>query len=270
MYTPIGSLVSRSLPQLDAPDLTFSRQPHHVNDVSEKLGQMGLLKISLGFTDKNSQYLKQLLVSLHEYHGHELPISHSATRGWFWDVRPSNSDFQTENHQARSETMDQFPWHTDCSYEDPPPRFFALQVLQPDRCGGGTLSIMNVQRLSELLSSTSREALARPEYLISIPPEFIKDSAQRHIIGSLLFESKEARSSILRYREDILTPLNEEAARALRELNQVLHNASRYSDLIVRLTSDDLPEGSIVLVDNRRWLHARSSIKDPERHLRRE
>ncbi len=29
------------------------------------------------------------------------------------------------------------------------PRFFALQVLQYDRFGGGTLSVMNVQHLSE-------------------------------------------------------------------------------------------------------------------------
>ena len=98
-----------------------------------------MLKLSLGFADEDSDYLKQLLVSLHKNHGHQLPIAHSATRGWFWDVRPSKTNFQAGNHQARSETMNEFPWHTDCSYEDPPPRYFALQVLQHDRYGGGTL-----------------------------------------------------------------------------------------------------------------------------------
>jgi alpha-ketoglutarate-dependent taurine dioxygenase len=48
--------------------------------------------------------------------------------------------------------MFRFEWHTDCSYEEQPPRFFTLQVLQPDRYGGGTLSVLNVDRLLTLLS----------------------------------------------------------------------------------------------------------------------
>ncbi|KAI1098123.1 hypothetical protein F4804DRAFT_350765 [Jackrogersella minutella] len=264
----ISTEVSRTVPHLEAPSLNSANQPDHARDVSEQLEKSGILKVSLGFSDNNSQYLEQLLLSLHQHHGHQLPITHSSTRGWFWDIRPSNKNFQTANCQARSETMEKFPWHTDCSYEDPPPRYFALQVLRPDRFGGGILSVMNVECLTEKLSPATRASLMHPEYRITTPPEFVKNSAPGHIIGSLLVADKKGRFSMIRYRDDILTPLSERASLALDELKAVL-NTSGQPNLTVNLTSDDLPERTIILVDNRRWLHARTDVKDPKRHLRR-
>ncbi|KAI0107995.1 Clavaminate synthase-like protein [Hypoxylon sp. NC0597] len=257
------------VPHLQAPALNSAEQSNHVREISQQLEQSGILKISLGFPDNDSKYLERLLLSLHQHHGHQLPITHSATRGWFWDIRPTTTNFQTTNCQARSETMNQFPWHTDCSYEDPPPRYFALQVLQHDRYGGGTLSILSVERLIGLLSPASRTALMCPEYRITTPPEFTKDSTPRSIIGSLIVTGENGQASLLRFREDILTPLSERATHALNELKNVLGRPEVLSHLTMNLSSKDLPERSIILVDNRRWLHARTNVKDPERHLRR-
>ncbi|KAL7786726.1 hypothetical protein V8C37DRAFT_391860 [Trichoderma ceciliae] len=261
--------ISQMVLNIRAPDLSYAQEPGHVRSVSENLRLHGILKISLGFADSKSQYLEQLLLSLHQRHGHQLPIAHSATRGWFWDVLPTTTSFQTANCQARSETMEEFPWHTDCSYENPPPRYFALHVLQPDRYGGGTLSVMNVERLSELLSPTTVMALARPEYLIRTPPEFAKNPRQQHIVGGLLLADDEGRPNMMRFREDILTPLSERASAALDELKHALQGAEARCHSTLHLTPRTLPERSIILIDNRRWLHARNHIKDPERHLRR-
>ncbi|KAH0490135.1 hypothetical protein TgHK011_001616 [Trichoderma gracile] len=270
--TSVSALISQIVPRLEAPNLSYAQEPRHVRVVSETLAQRGILKVSLGFADPKSRYLEQLLRSLHQHHGHQLPISHSATRGWFWDVLPSSTSFQTANCQARSETMEDFPWHTDCSYEDPPPRYFALQVLQPDRCGGGTLSVMNVERLSELLSAEARASLARPEFQIRTPPEFVKRAGQKDIVASILLADDEGRLTRMRFREDLLTPLSERAAEALGELRQLLQGAeARGSHSMARLdlTPEVLPEGSIIMIDNRRWLHARNHVRDPKRHLRR-
>ncbi|KAH6603991.1 hypothetical protein Trco_007437 [Trichoderma cornu-damae] len=261
--------ISRIVPSLEAADLSYAQEPGHVRSVSEKLRQKGILKVSLGFADSKSRYLEQLLLSLHQHHGHQLPIAHSATRGWFWDVLPTTTGFQTANCQARSETMEDFPWHTDCSYENPPPRYFALHVLRPDRYGGGTLSVMNVERLSELLSPATRISLARPEYLIRTPPEFTKHLDQQHIVGSILLADDEGRPTMMRFREDLLTPLSQRASAALDELKQALLGTEARSHSTLHLTPKALPERSIILIDNRRWLHARNHIKDPERHLRR-
>jgi alpha-ketoglutarate-dependent taurine dioxygenase len=260
---------SHIVPHMKAPNFSQAQELVHVRGVSEKLRQHGILKISLGFDDSKSQYLEQLLLSLHRYHGHQLPIAHSATKGWFWDVLPTKTSFQTANCQARSETMDEFPWHTDCSYENPPPRYFALHVLQPDRYGGGTLSIMHVQRLSELLSVTTKASLARPEYLIRTPPEFEKSPGQQHIVGSIMVADTENHTTMMRFREDILTPLSDRASAALNELKHAVQSAEARSHSTLHLTPKALPARSIILLDNRRWLHARNHINDPERHLRR-
>ncbi|KAI0517594.1 hypothetical protein F5B22DRAFT_654805 [Xylaria bambusicola] len=262
------SETQKRLPQLQASQPECSTQPQHVQTVSKILESTGVLKISLDFPDDDSQYLKQLVLSLHEYHGHRLPISHSASRGWFWDVRPSTSSTQTANYQARSETMEEFAWHTDCSYEDPPPRYFALQVLQPDRYGGGILSLMNVQRLSERLSSATRAALMLPEYRIATPPEFYKQNKQGHIIGGILSIDSDGRS-VMRFRGDIISTLSSTSSQAVEDLKRSLLIAATDSEVTLHLSAEELPARSIVLVDNRRWLHARTDVKDPERHLRR-
>jgi alpha-ketoglutarate-dependent taurine dioxygenase len=73
----------------------------------------------------------------------------------------------------------------------------------------------------------------------------------------------------MRFREDILTPLTDRAARALEELKGIFRNEEIQARAILHLRASDLPKGSIILIDNRRWLHSRNDIKDPERHLRR-
>jgi alpha-ketoglutarate-dependent taurine dioxygenase len=165
--------------------------------------------------------------------------------------------------------MDAFPWHTDCSYENPPPRYFVLQVLHPDQYGGGTLSVMNVARLVDRLSPDTRAALAEPEFLVTIPPEFIKDPKQRHIHGSVLSIDKDAGAVMMRFRSDIITPLTDRAGQAFHQVEEALQNGKDCQASTLHLTATDLPEQSVILVDNRQWLHARNEIKDPKRHLRR-
>ena len=258
----------KRLPQVQASQPECATQLQHVQTVSEILQSRGILKISLDFSDDDSQYLKQLVLSLNKHHDHRLPISHSASRGWFWDIRPSSISTQTANHQARSETMEEFAWHTACSYEDPPPKYFALHVLQPDRYGGGILSLMNVQRLSEQFSLATRLALMRPEYKIATPPEFYKQNKQGHITGGILSVDSDGQS-ILRFRDDIISALSSDASQAVEDLKRSLLTAASDSEVTLHLSAEDLPARTIVLVNNRRWLHARTDVKDPERHLRR-
>ncbi|KAJ6035662.1 uncharacterized protein N7446_010422 [Penicillium canescens] len=209
-------------------------------------------------------------MGLGTYHSHGPPITHSACRGWFWDVRPDKTPRLPQNNvRARSETMREFPWHTDCSYEHAPPRYFALQVLQPDRCGGGTLSVMKIDQLTRFLSLQARAALFEPEFRIKVPPEFIKQNNELHITGSILGINEDDLSTIMRFREDIVTPMTTRATFALEELKSALKDLELSSQTTLHLKAAALPERSINLLDNRRWLHARNDVKDPLRHLRR-
>jgi alpha-ketoglutarate-dependent taurine dioxygenase len=216
-------------------------------------------------------YLRRLLLSLHQNHGHGLPITHSASRGWFWDVRPrevTGNSARTPVVTARSETMNNFPWHTDCSYETSPPQYFALQVLRADQCGGGTLSVLNIDSLVSILSPVMVESLCRAEFRITVPPEFIKYDHQMNIIGSVLRMDKAGNKVQLRFRQDIVEALTARGQAALVELRNALTD-SRVKRQILNLAPDILPRGSIILIDNRRWLHARNQVQDPKRHLRR-
>ncbi|KXG50453.1 Taurine catabolism dioxygenase TauD/TfdA [Penicillium griseofulvum] len=220
-----------------------SQNTQHVQQVDRHLKDSGFLKISLKFDDDECNYLQQLILQLHKNHAHGLPITHSSSKGWLWDVRPLPAALaNATTNQARSETMSNFPWHTDCSYEDSPPRYFALQVLREDRCGG--------------------------EFRITVPPEFIKDENKTHITGNVVWVDKNMGKVHLRLRSDTIEPLTTRAESALEELRKVLAS-TEINAQVVYLTPEISPRGSIVMIDNRRWLHARNVVRDPSRHLRR-
>jgi alpha-ketoglutarate-dependent taurine dioxygenase len=252
-----------SIPELDARSLISAKDKAHVRQVHDHLRNHGALKVKLGFLDPDSDYLRQIVLGLHEHHGHGLPSTHSSTRGWFWDVRPQPETIQ---HRAISETMGDFPWHTDSCYETAPAKFFALHVLQHDRCGGGTLSLLNVERLLRSISPWAKQALSEPEFRIAVPPEFSKGD-QRSFIGRLLSTDEQGQHGRLRFRDDLLTPLTPRANAAYCEL---MHTFTQQKKTQVQnLTSELLPRGSIILMDNGRWLHSRNHVRDAGRHLRR-
>ncbi|KAM3552825.1 hypothetical protein MY1884_007008 [Beauveria asiatica] len=234
-----------------ATDPLSATEPRFVANVHEELERSGMAKIKLDFSDPKSSFLEKLVCSFNKNHGHQLPITHSASQGWFWDVRPSNGTLiplQTANHRARSETMEDFPWHTDCSYEASPPRYFGLHVLQHDRHGGGTLSAMNIERLGEALSPEARQSLRRSEYTITIPPEFIKDASRTKIEGNIMAfgHTSGSTTTLMRYRRDLLKPQTAAAAAALRELDTLLGGTSGLAaESTVHLTASDCP--SVVL-----------------------
>ncbi|KAJ5122685.1 hypothetical protein N7448_003818 [Penicillium atrosanguineum] len=253
------------VPVLEARSVDSSHQDDHFNAIQAHLKSAAVVKIKLGFEDDDCRYLEQVILNLNQRHGHGLPIDHSASRGWFWDIRPMAKSPEAL-HQARSETANHFPWHTDCSYESSPPRYFGLQVLEPDCCGGGTLSILKVEKIVAHLSESSRSALCQSEFSINVPPEFIKAENDGQIVGSIL--SIDDGEWVMRFREDIFTPLTEAAASALAELKDVLSGPAIEAE-ILHLTPESMPRGSLIIVGNRQWLHARNAVKDPNRHLRR-
>ncbi|KAI0197712.1 Clavaminate synthase-like protein [Astrocystis sublimbata] len=257
-----------SLPNLHCNAIAEAQNAQHVRQIDSLLKERGILKISLRFEDDDCTYLKSLLLNLHRDHGHGLPITHSASRGWFWDVRPQEVAKDTSVVAARSETMENFSWHTDCSYEASPPCYFALQVIRADQCGGGTLSVLNADSLLSVLSPTVVESLCRKEFQITVPPEFVKSEHQKNITGSVLHVDKAGGRVQLRFRHDIIHASTAQGEAALKELQQAL-SGSIIRGHVLDLAPDVLPRGSIVLLDNRRWLHSRNHVRDPNRYLRR-
>lgn len=224
-----------------------------------------MVLVSLNFSDPSSNYLRHLVLGLGKWHHHKPPIEHSATRGWFWDVRPKDNVV----HQARSESSLNFPWHTDCSYESSPPQFFGLHVIHADRNGGGTLSALEASTVIQKISDSSRKVMFRPEFRMKVPREFFKGIS--NIDGSLLCQDGPRGNIRMRFRSDIIEPLSEDARKALFELDKILtfDGGGTIESVRVNLTPEILSDNTIVLMDNSRWLHARTDVKDLRRHLRR-
>lgn len=100
-----------------------------------------------------------------------------------------------------------------------------------------------------------------------MPSEFVKRNTLQRIICSLVTANTN-HDPHLRFREDLINPLNEQAAGALEKLKNLLCSEEIQAETL-HLTSECLPRGSIVMMDNRRWLHAQNDVLGSGRHLRR-
>lgn len=224
-----------------------------IEAVRMALAKYGLAVVETHFEDVASDYMVNLTKHLGE------PLSHSSCHGILWDVKPVAS-IDSKN-VARSETMESFPWHTDCSFEEFPPRYFALHIIHHDRYGGGKLRLVHTDSILKNLTPQIIHILQSPLFKIHVPEEFHKEI--NYIVGPLLSSDGQRK---LRYRRDIIEPLNDEAAAALGEVERSLLLVDGAARL---LGQDVMKDGCIVLLDNARWLHARSPIRDSNRWLRR-
>lgn len=184
------------------------------------------------------------------------PVPHNKEGALIWDVRQVAT--AAGQSVARSQTAGEFPLHTDASFEPMPPRFFMLQVLHPDRFGGGLQSFVSIENVLMGLQPGIRRQLATEKFRWRVPVEFQKNSIENEL--PILFDDEQASS--IRYREECLVvrrssshySLLNSLKAAVRQARAVRHRPS---------------QNEIVLVDNWHLLHGRSEVRDPLRHLQR-
>ena len=197
-----------------------------------------------------------------------------------WDVRPFfdsiNISLSAESSTARngitstctndasppppprSHTADEFDMHTDCCFEDPPPRYVALYVVQEDQCGGGYSTLIDTEALNRYITKKSLKIFLTTDFTVSVPPEFYKGES------SLKMKLITPNEKLWKYRSDIIRRdlCSADQLEALSELDSLLRNPS-----LVLTTM--LPTGSLLIIDNMRWFHGRSAIVDKHRWLKR-
>jgi hypothetical protein len=156
---------------------------------------------------------------------------------------------------ARSQTDQEFIDHTDCSFEEKPPRLFALSVVRSDQKGGGKNEIIFSQDILNNISESSKFILRNTNFPTFIPPEFfkgIKEVSFPVLVGH----------DLLRYRYDCfnLEKCTDIQIKALDEFQRALTKPEIRYDIY-------LPENVIAFFDNARLLHSRKPILDRERFL---
>lgn len=132
--------------------------------------------------------------------------------------------------------------------------------------------MVKLDNILKFLDSEVVETLSREEFRIEVPPEF--ENGTKSVVGPVLKPVEGGRECTekmkCRYRSDIIHPLTEKATSALEDFNRALARArTDNSDICLNLSPEIIPNGTVLLMDNGRWLHARNEVKDPERHLRR-
>ncbi|KAL7267283.1 hypothetical protein RUND412_010138 [Rhizina undulata] len=224
-----------------------------IHSIRSALKNHGFAVVHLGFSDPSSTSMFKLAQSLGQ------TVDHSKTNDPIWDVKPkTGADL---GHLARSQTSNSFPWHTDCSFETSPPRYFALHIIHADRFGGGKLRVLPVGDILDTLSSSTLQTLKQPLFRMNVPKEFHKDVT--HLTGALVTSDGK-----IRYRREIIEPLDKQAKEALDELENALRRSEQNGWAKV-LGPDVMTDGVVVCLDNAKFMHARSEVKDPQRWLRR-
>jgi alpha-ketoglutarate-dependent taurine dioxygenase len=228
-----------SVPRLRSESLSDLK----VRECAAALEDMGLAVLWLGFDDPESLGLLSLASALGS------PHPHSAEGEILWDVRPSVSQGQG----ARSQTSLPFPLHTDCSFEDPTPRFIGLHVVSQDRLGGGLSLLADGRQARQNLDPVYQKVLAQ-EFVFQVPKEFRKGVSEQRL--PIL------QGDTLRYRREIIDD-NQCSDQQREAMDQFEHSLTRCTQNFT------LPEGTVLLLDNWRFLHGRTEVLDHRRHLRR-
>ncbi|KAJ3109021.1 hypothetical protein HK100_003359 [Physocladia obscura] len=188
------------------------------------------------------------------------PRDHNKSGNYLWEVsvqqKVNDQQEQKPNTLARSQTDEEFDVHTDCSFEEHPPRCIALAVIHADSCGGGFSSIANVQQALLKLNDNTKAVLRRTLVRWNIPQEFRKSTAETSILAPVLISDTR-----IRFRRDIITtdPLTStesqkfwKALNRLEEELKCLLNEENNSFL--------LPANTILFLDNQTMVHARSNF----------
>ena len=211
----------------------------------------GLVILRLNFVDRTAAVLKRIV----EHIGYV--SAHDERGAMQWDVKyDSNVDPETG---ARSLTTREFPLHTDASFEEPPPRYVGLFVVQEDIFGGGQTQLLDIRKILPLLSSTARGVLQESQFKFRVPVEFVKE--QLFIEGPILSLAADGEVTI-RYRHEVLDLEHADHAQiaAIAELERLVNNPDFVDQIF-------LQTGTVLLLDNGRFLHARTVVKDKMRHL---
>ncbi|KAJ6494294.1 hypothetical protein C8R45DRAFT_824738 [Mycena sanguinolenta] len=230
------------------------------------LREKGVAIIELGFDDPKSDFMLELVEAMGC-----VADTHSSNQGALWEVtyKPSGviSAKTGATAHSRSHGDGEFAWHTDGSFEISPQRFFGLHIVHPDRLGGGIFRVLRAEDLVAALSPHSVEMLLQTEFDLHVPAEFYKG---RETNRSRLLEIESTTGRyLLRFRRDILADppsTNPAANAAIEELNSLLENPETKG---WRFPDDVFKENVVVLMDNARFLHMRTQIRDKRRLLRR-
>jgi alpha-ketoglutarate-dependent taurine dioxygenase len=218
-----------------------------LSEIRLRLEHEGIVLVSASPGDAEGHELRDIVGQLGTAEEHDR-LGH-----FVWHIRYDAE--AAERGATASLTMEPLPFHTDGAFENPSPRYLAQYVVQEDRFGGGETLLVDAASVLSRLSADTLDVLRTTCFRFWAPAEYAKESPYNDapiVMGD----------GLLRYRRAIIDEdLAEDSIAALDELDAAIQAVEP-----MRLR---LPSGAALLFDNARFLHARTAVLDPERHLLR-
>lgn len=164
--------------------------------------------------------------------------------------------------------------HTEAPVYDTPPKYLALHCHRQAQCGGGQTLLADGFALYQSLSPELKQWAEQNEVVFSSTPQ--PGSTELRVRHAKLLEEKDGakvfRFSYNQFRFGDVNPSESHVAAPARQyadtpLGHIAQFGESffYENVIPVL----IPEGSMLIWDNHRLMHARSQYKDPVRHLTR-
>ncbi|GHC68224.1 TauD/TfdA family dioxygenase [Streptomyces flavofungini] len=176
--------------------------------------------------------------------------------------------------RAYSQSRNTIRAHTEAPGWDPSPRHLALYCHRQARCGGGHTDLLDGRLLKKLLSPAEHALLT--DTRIDFPGPGGAAPAGGPVTVPMLYEEDDGRP-VLRFSYNLLTAADYDAALDASPEPDLLPLGRAGADLARHVgelfdeyrTRVLIPDGSLLIWDNQRMLHARSAYADADRHLTR-
>ncbi|WP_163576198.1 TauD/TfdA family dioxygenase [Halomonas faecis] len=167
----------------------------------------------------------------------------------FNNIRPT---FKNTSKQSSESSGVYLELHTEVAFHEFRPDFLILNCLRKDPERQAKTGVSSIRLALPLLSKETKECLFQPLYSFAYDLSFGNEHGKKNSIkrASVLQGPKD--DPYLTYDSDLITPHGEKASLAIDELEKALRST---------MQTFRLQEGELLLVDNRRTAHSRTSFK---------
>lgn len=211
--------------------------------------------------EKNNEDILTIQLKICEKIG-KLREHNEGKADYVWPIKTVESNSQIKTF---SEHNDEAQLHTDTQYRAIPERYMTLSCIQEAKCGGGeTILLDSLKIFEEIKSDSALLSKLKQKFPIAIPDIFVIDD-RKYIEETIISEYPKFRFRYDTFLKGLALkqPENfEDLKNTLDEFNSKLQNSKHIQKL-------KLKKGDIILIDNHRMLHGRTSFTDTDRLLYR-